>query len=1245
MISTTISIYTWRQRRLTGAIPFFFLFLFLTLWSSTLLFQLVTNSFELKLFWEKVKSTSTIFIPVCWVLFTYQYANPSKRISRTILIGLFIQPLIHIFVVWVFQLDELLWHSIILDETQTLLLQEFGPWFQTFLIYANILIGMGAIFLGKIIIRAPRLYSRQAISLILALLFPWITNTLYILKIFPIFNPAPITFSISGIILYWGFFEAGLLDIVPIARASVIENMHVGVIVLDLKNRIVDINPGAQMIIGKSQQALIGMPLNSVFEPGYALLLQWLDTPFQQISMPIRDGTDENYFDCQLTNILDGRGRVNGRLFTLNNVTKRNQSETALRHYTQRLQFLYATNQAILNAQEPEQMATVTLKYIRRFIPFKLATVVLFSYETDESILLALNPNEGGMTELIRKRPLNAFVGIPELQSGQIVRQDLIVNPVTTQPLQQYKEQGIKLIYKLPLLVRKELIGSLNIFADTTETFSNEHITILQEVSIALAVALQQANLLEQERSQRKLAQTFHEVGQALTSSLDLQNVLELILVELAKVVFYDSASIMLLEGNILNSVIHRSIHQSKKRVKSFDINEFEHLKEVIQTKSPLIIPNTDHDPRWKSLPTTSSTYSWLGVPLKQQGKIIGLLNITKAQENFYHQRDCRTALMFATQAVAAIENAQLFESERQTRKQEEVLRAANIALTKSLDLDKILNKILEYLSQLIHYDSASVMLIEKDKQVAVYAMRGYEQWTDAEQTKKHRFKLVDTPNLDWLYKHKQALIVPDTYQFEGWKHLPHARHIHNWMGVPLIAGGELFGFFSLDKTQTHFFTDTHLHAAKALAAQAAIAIQNAKLFQETQQKTAELEALSNLTTALRLANDVDQMLTIILKKATAVIPNSLGTIYLIDLDKQTLILRAASPHSQINLTERIPIGHGVIGQAAENGELFISDHATTPTLPFSDQYSECKNITLPLRTQDLTVGVINISIRHDHHFVDSERKHLIAISEIGGSAIHRTIVLDTLEQRVAKRTYELAEANEQLLELDRLKSKFVADVSHELRTPVTNLRLYLDLFARVSPEKQVHYLEILKKQSSRLSDLIEDILTLSKLETDLHTLKFEDVQLNEIVEQVVEAHLSRITASENIVQFELHPQLPLIRASRIQLFQIVTNLLANATNFSNQGEVQLKTMWHPETQLVSLRVQDNGHGIHPNDLPHIFDRFYRGQQSSQSTIPGTGLGLAIVKEIVESYQGTIEVESKLTQGTTFRIQFPTQLQ
>jgi signal transduction histidine kinase len=224
--------------------------------------------------------------------------------------------------------------------------------------------------------------------------------------------------------------------------------------------------------------------------------------------------------------------------------------------------------------------------------------------------------------------------------------------------------------------------------------------------------------------------------------------------------------------------------------------------------------------------------------------------------------------------------------------------------------------------------------------------------------------------------------------------------------------------------------------------------------------------------------------------------------------------------------------------------------------------------------------------------------------------------------------------------ELDRMKDIFVSDVSHELRTPTTNISLYLELMEDAPPVKREEYLTILKEQTFQLRKLVEDILDLSRLTMGkLKKIEFSSIDINNLVRQVVTAHQPVAEASGLYLDFNPCPELPAVRGEENQLARLITNLVSNALRYTSGGGVHVSTSFYDHQ--ICLSVEDSGMGIDGEDIPHIFERFYRGSRVRQTRIHGTGLGLAIVKEIVDLHEGQIDIRTKINEGSSFRIRLP----
>jgi two-component system phosphate regulon sensor histidine kinase PhoR len=231
------------------------------------------------------------------------------------------------------------------------------------------------------------------------------------------------------------------------------------------------------------------------------------------------------------------------------------------------------------------------------------------------------------------------------------------------------------------------------------------------------------------------------------------------------------------------------------------------------------------------------------------------------------------------------------------------------------------------------------------------------------------------------------------------------------------------------------------------------------------------------------------------------------------------------------------------------------------------------------------------------------------------------------------------------LKEVARMKDAFDSNVSHELRTPIASIKLNQELLAR-DPERRAVYMKRLSREVERLTDIIEDLLRLSRLDQGRTPIIRLPVDLNALATEIVG---DRHTLAESLgleLRVSTAPQLPTVQADEGLIGQVVSIFLTNAFNFTPAGgkvTVTTRQMAREGKTWVGCCVEDTGPGIAPDEQPYIFDRFYRGTAGWESGKPGTGLGLAIAREIIEQHEGLIEVASEGIEGcgAAFNIWLP----
>jgi signal transduction histidine kinase len=350
-------------------------------------------------------------------------------------------------------------------------------------------------------------------------------------------------------------------------------------------------------------------------------------------------------------------------------------------------------------------------------------------------------------------------------------------------------------------------------------------------------------------------------------------------------------------------------------------------------------------------------------------------------------------------------------------------------------------------------------------------------------------------------------------------------------------------------------------------------------------------------------------------------------------------------------------ISQSIISQVMSEGNAVVTTNAQTDPR-FNHQssvitYSLRSILCVPLVVKESLTGVIYADNRiREGLFTDKERNLLSAFANQAAVAIENAQLYEAvrrhaqeLEERVEERTTELAEANRHLRALSRLKDEFVANVSHELRTPISSLKLYSSLL-RSPGDKLPQYLESVNREVARLEHIIESLLRLSSFDQDQIAINLSPVDLNELAGLLIRDRAILAQTRNLELSFKGTPGMPHTIADQELITEALSILLTNAFNYTPAGGqiiVSTEAKKRNEEDWLAIHVADSGPGIPDEEIPQLFQRFFRGKIGLESGTSGTGLGLAIVKEIALRNRGTVEVVNSGVggKGTTFTIWLP----
>ncbi len=635
----------------------------------------------------------------------------------------------------------------------------------------------------------------------------------------------------------------------------------------------------------------------------------------------------------------------------------------------------------------------------------------------------------------------------------------------------------------------------------------------------------------------------------------------------------------------------------------SLDAATVGYLRANALTYQPDALPAGEGDP-WVRL----------AVPLTVGQRDTGLWLLGRRDpDDFYPQRDVQLLQALANQMASVLENIQLLEEvqrnlavQAERRQEAELMAELTASLSGTLELEEVLQRVISAVSRFVRgTDHSAISILEPDGQSlrthTSWAIEAHQGFLPAGTT----LPLSAMPAAQQALDTAQPAIVNDPRLVHTNGHAQdvatQVAALRTVLWVPLIARGQRIGMMHLATfEQTREFRPEEISFCVNMASQAAIVIENSRLYQELQSHADRLaEQVALQTAELRAERDRTQ----------AILHNAGESIFFADPNGIILYANPAamrlSGHTVKEITDR-PILEWLGTQVGEETR---------------------ESLAAAIAGGEPWTGELEGEHRTGRTYIAR-----VAMAPIFSE-----------EDELAGFVGVLADIT-RLREVDRLRSEFIANVSHELRTPLTNIKTYLALLGRGKAESREQYMDILRLETDRLSRLIEDLLDFSRKRTAQPN--FQQVDVKTLVGQTVSVFAAAAEKKNITLEAEDIEDNLLVWGDVYHLSQVLSNLVNNALAYTPAGGritiCALPTMEDGEP-WVSVQVADTGMGIAAQDLPFVFERFYRGQASQQGNIPGTGLGLAISQEIMQRHGGSLEVESVEGNGSTFSVRMPLQ--
>ncbi len=937
------------------------------------------------------------------------------------------------------------------------------------------------------------------------------------------------------------------------------------------------------------------------------------------------------------------------------------------------LQALTAAATTVTAHLQPEALIANLLPQLRTFLPFDTATLWMrpkFTREGNVAHQLIIRAALGfdndaerlGITvdiedSLMLKEMMHtkAPLWVPNMMQDKRFEMKGALSPLAKE------EEGAvnTTIYThlswlgVPMIASDEVIGVIAIEKKEADFYTADDIRLAMNFANQAAISLENAALFQEslmraeelDRRSRILTQ-LNRLSSTLSGTLDAHTILQASMQAITKLITCTSVSILLtqspsseMQDMITFRVADEYPSVSKQRGKGSLVIHlaenptFEHL---FLSRS---LFSTEQVAEEKDLKPLSShfknhhTCAALLIPLIHEadvtrgaGQLFAGLAIVHHQERYHFTpEELELARTIIYQTEIALQNASLFAEARalneelevrvrqrtaeleKERHRAEALLHFNTELSASLDLDHVMASTLQALSNFVDAKHITILISRPNENELIrVASLGYAHIPGS---KGSPLPFKKNEGLSgWIMQHREAVLIDDVQSDPRWipyrpradesTFIPHRSAI----GVPLMSGAEALGCMLLFHPEAGHFSQDQLELVQVAANQVAVAVNNAELFSLIRDQAEDLGSM------LRLQQIETSRSKAILEAVAdgVLVTNAQGRISLFNHSAEEIL---GMERAQV-LNQSIDHFSGLFGTATSQWTERIAQWSHEPGSYHSGEtYSE--QIVLEDKR---VIAVLLSPVTMGDEF-------------LGTVSIFRDI------------THQV--------EVDRLKTEFLATVSHELRTPMTSIKGYVEVLlmgvAGSLNAQQQRYLEIVKENTERLTILVNDLLDVSGIEAGRVTLAIQPMNLLEVVNlAILEIERRSRTEGKLIhIEREFAHQIPPVLGDAERLRQVLDNLLDNAYQYNQPGG-RIVVRMHAINEELQVDVIDSGIGIHPADLPHVFDRFFRGENPLALGIAGTGLGLSIVKSLIEMQNGRIWATSEGPgKGSTFSFTLP----
>ena len=814
---------------------------------------------------------------------------------------------------------------------------------------------------------------------------------------------------------------------------------------------------------------------------------------------------------------------------------------------------------------------------------------------------------------------------------------------------------------------------------DSANAFSESDVRLLETLANTMSVALENARLFDE--TNRLLRETeqrtaelavINSVQEGLAHELDMQGIYNLVGDRVQEL--FHTHAVIIATFDLANKVEYFNYAYENCERYKLEPRPFNQLRQMLIENKQTISIETEAKARDEygitAIGETKMPKSLMFVPLLSGNNIKGYVSIQNVdKENAFSESDIRLLETLANSMSVALENARLFDETSRLLKETEqrtaelaVINSVQEGLAKELDIRGIYELVGDRLCELFP-DSQTLVIRTFDYET------GTEHWQYAKEKGERQF--VDARPFNWnsrlLMKTQRPLDIRKNYVETSKKYggtgVTAGQPPKSAVFVPMLVGGIVKGSVSLQNVdQEDAFSDSDLRLLTTITNSMSVALENARLFDETtrllaeaKQRANELSTVNTISKALASQLDADELIQFIGDQMKGLFKANI--VYLALVNKKTQMI--SFPYQYGDNMDSIKFGEGLTSKIITTGEpLLINKDVQELRAQLGVNLvgiPAASYLGVPIPVGDEIIGVLSIqSTEQENRFNESDLRLLSTIAASVGVALYNA----TLFEDVKLAKMEAEAATRAAEKANEAKSAFLSTVSHELRTPLTSVlgftkiirkRLDEKIFPSVDKsdpktQKTINQisenLNVVISEGERLTHLINDVLDLAKIEAGKMEWNLEEVSIAEVAQRAISATSSLFDQKSLSLKKHIESDLPIIKGDRDKLIQVIINLISNAVKFTDSGSV-ICDVFKKSNELV-VSITDTGIGIAPEDYAAVFEQFKQvGTDTLTDKPKGTGLGLPICKEIIEHHGGRIWLESKIGKGSTFSFALP----